>query len=95
MLTAAGVGVGLPAYSCSTSRIVGANDRLNIAVFGTNGRGMALTKQFAAAPNTSILGIGDVDTRAIEKAQKAVVEAGYKRPSGNQDFRTYLEHRVP
>lgn len=89
-ITGAGVSLGFPAYSNS---ILGANDRVNVAVFGTNSRGRSLTKTFANAKNCKVVGIGDVDKRAILKGQQAVTDAGGKKPKGDQDFRRFLDSR--
>lgn len=91
LLVGAGISAGLPA--CASSRVVGANDRVNVAVFGTNGRGAQLTKSFTRTKNCSVYGIGDVDTRAIAKGQAAVIEAGNQKPKGDQDFRRFLDNK--
>lgn len=90
-IAGAGLTVGLPAYA--NSQIIGANDRVNVAVFGTNSRGNSLTGTFATAENCRVYGIGDVDTRAIEKGQKTVIDKGGKKPKGKQDFRRFLDDK--
>ncbi len=87
-LTSAGVTIGMPAIG---KNIMGANRRINVATFGVNSRGMSLTETFAKTKDSFVLGIGDVDTRAVAKAQKAVYEITQKRPQGNQDFRRFLD----
>jgi len=89
-LTGAGLTVGAPAIG---KNILGANRRVNVAVFGVNGRGGGLTKTFAKATDAWIYGIGDVDARAVEKTQKAVYDLKSHRPKGNQDFRRFLDDR--
>ena len=91
-LAAAGLGLGLPS-ACASPRVMGANRRVNAAVFGTNGRGLGLASTFSQATDCNVIGIGDVDTRAIEKGQKAVVDAGGERPKGDQDFRRFLDDK--
>ncbi|MFT7120336.1 MAG: putative dehydrogenase [Neolewinella sp.] len=86
----AGLTFGLPVYGNS---IIGSNSRVNVVVFGTNGRGNQLTKSFATVKNSAVYGIGDVDLRAVAKAQKSVVEKGKPKPLGNQDFRRFLDDR--
>lgn len=86
----AGLTLGLPAYSNS---IIGANRRINVAVFGTNSRGNQLTSTFAKAVDCAVVGIGDVDKRAVAKAQKTVTDLGKQKPAGNQDFRRFLDDR--
>ena len=89
-LTTAGVTIGAPMIG---RNIRGANRRVNVAVFGTNGRGMELTRVFARTPDSWVHGIGDVDTRAVTKAQKAAEETSGHKPKGNQDFRRFLDDR--
>lgn len=90
-LTGAGLTAGLPAMAKGS--IIGANDQVNVAVFGTNSRGNALTGTFANSKNCLVYGIGDVDTRAIEKGKKTVMEATGKTPKGHQDFRRFLDDK--
>jgi len=52
-----------------------------------------LTKTFANAKDAWIYGIGDVDSRAVEKTQKSVYDLKSHRPKGNQDFRRFLDDR--
>ncbi|NJB85520.1 putative dehydrogenase [Lewinella marina] len=87
-LTTAGLSMGMPLHS----QVLGANDTVNVAVFGTNSRGASLARTFAGAENCRVIGIGDVDTRAIEKGQKAVMAGGGDKPMGHQDFRTFLDN---
>ena len=89
-LAAAGVTAGMPLLSNS---VIGANRRINVAVFGTNGRGNYLAEVFARATDCAVTGIGDVDLRAVAKAQETVVKGGNKKPTGNQDFRRFLDDR--
>lgn len=86
----AGLALGLPASA--QRRIIGANDRLRVAVLGTNSRGLQLVNSFLTVDNCEIAAIGDVDTRAITKGQKQAKEAGQQAvPKGEQDFRRLLE----
>lgn len=89
-VTTAGLTISAPMIG---RNILGANRRVNVAVFGTNSRGNELTKVFARTKDSFVLGIGDVDVRAVEKAQKSVYEITKERPSGNQDFRRFLDDR--
>lgn len=90
-LAGAGLTFGLPAFAKSS--VLGANDQVNVAVFGTNSRGNYLAGTFAGAQNCKVIGIGDPDTRAIEKGQKSVVKAGGEKPMGEQDFRKFLDNQ--
>jgi len=79
----------LPAQSFAS--ILGSNEKLNVAVMGTNSRGGYLALKFAEAENTNISYICDVDQRAIDKTIQSVYEKyGYK-PKGEKDIRKVLE----
>ncbi|HET6880167.1 MAG TPA: Gfo/Idh/MocA family oxidoreductase [Pirellulales bacterium] len=71
-----------------------ANDRLVVAVIGTNGRGQALAKGFASQPNCSVAYICDVDQRAIGKGIEAVGTQASASPVGLQDFRKALDDQA-
>ena len=90
-LAGAGLGMGLPAFS--QNQVMGANDRVNVACFGVNSRGHYLAGTFATAKDCRVMGIGDVDTRAIAKAQETVKEKSGKKPKGDQDFRRFLDDK--
>lgn len=90
-MVGAGVTLGLPAYA--HRNIKGANDRVNVAVFGTNSRGNSLTGTFCNTKDSSVIGIGDVDTNAIAKGQATVTKNGGKKPMGEQDFRRLLDNK--
>ncbi len=90
-LTGAGLGLGLPAFS--QRQVIGANDRVNVACFGVNSRGNYLAGTFATAKDCRVMGIGDVDTRAIAQAQANVKEKSGKKPRGDQDFRRFLDDK--
>ncbi|MBC6995232.1 Gfo/Idh/MocA family oxidoreductase [Neolewinella lacunae] len=90
-LTGAGLTLGFSALA--NKAIPGANDRVRVAIFGTNSRGESLTQTFAGAKNCQVYGIGDVDTRAIAKGQKAAVDKGQAKPKGEQDFRRFLDDK--
>ena len=70
------------------------NEKIVIAVMGTNGRGSALARQFAGTPNCEVGGICDVDSRAIEKGMKTVATTNQKRtPKTATDIRKLIEDK--
>lgn len=84
----------LPAFSAKSYRnIMGANEKLNISVMGVNSRGNALAQNFAAQPNSRVIHICDVDSRAIEKCKQSVGAFQQDIPTGFDDFRKSLESR--
>ena len=62
------VGGVLPGFSASSySRIVGANELIRLSIVGVNGRGTALSSNFARMPGGEVATICDCDQRAINK----------------------------
>jgi predicted dehydrogenase len=89
---AAGIAVGTTARSYG--QILGANDRVNFAVIGTNSRGRAhLSGLKANSGSSRITHICDVDSRLLANyAVKVQQELGYT-PASSGDFRKVLEAR--
>jgi predicted dehydrogenase len=86
----AGIAVGTTAKSYA--QILGANDRLNFAVIGLNGRGYAHLSALKANKSTArISHVCDVDINTMKKfADKTTQEMG-EAPVTEQDFRKILE----
>jgi len=78
----------------SYSRILGANDRLNFAIIGLNGRGYAhLSSLKANHDSAHVSHICDVESNILKKfADNAKNELGYA-PDAVSDFRTILLHK--
>ncbi len=96
---AAGVGLGLAnglnalAQGTAPRRQSGPNDKISIAVIGTNGRGLAHIECLAGLPGVEIAYICDVDDRAIAKGIKETAKRQKNEPKGLKDFRTALEDK--
>ena len=71
----------------------GANNKIVVAVMGTNGRGMDHIQSYLAQSNVEVGCICDVDSRAIDKGVAAVVKKQEKKPRGVKDFREVLEDK--
>lgn len=67
------------------------SDKILVAVMGVNSRGHALARSFAAQPNTEVLYVCDVDSRAVEKTSAAVEEIQGTKPKGVIDVRHALD----
>jgi len=102
---AAGLGLSLAGYFGSptdtraqtpaiTGRTPGPNDKINAAVIGTNGRGMAHVDCLLALPGVQITQICDVDDRAVAKAIQAAAKKQQTAPKGGKDFRKILEDKT-
>lgn len=89
------VGNKLMGMSAKSYRnIIGANDRIHMAIVGVNGRGTSMAATFTKQKNTEIACICDVDTRVWGKALKSVAEAGQANiPKTEQDCRKVLQDK--
>jgi predicted dehydrogenase len=96
-VTSVGIVAGGKAFSFSAKsykKIVGANERINIAIVGVNGRGSSMASTFAQQKNTEVLCICDADTRTFAKALKSVADAKQINiPKTEQDCRLVLENK--
>ena len=95
-LAVAAAGSALASTAKSYAQIIGANDRVNFAIFGLNGRGYAHLSALAAEMNkgnSHVTHVCDVDqkimARFMPEAQK---ELGYA-PATETDFRKVLESK--
>lgn len=77
----------------SYARILGANDRINFAVFGVNGRGQALISSIAATTDTNLVAICDVDTTAYDRVGGLLAKTNYENVIREGDFRKLLERK--
>jgi len=91
--TAAGLAGASLVLGFPKANVLGANDRIRVAMMGTNSRGFALTQEFARAKNTEVVYICDVDSRVVEKTVAKVKEITGKAPKGVSDFRKALEDK--
>ena len=89
LATTAATGVALAAPR--SARAASANEKLVLAIMGTNGRGSDLAKSFATQPNVEIAYICDPDDQAIGKGIAAATVAGGPTPQGIKDFRRALD----
>jgi predicted dehydrogenase len=84
----------MPGFSArSYGRILGANDRIHIAMMGVNSRGMALADTFSKQENVEIIYVCDVDSRAEAVCSSAIEKIQNKRPKAMTDFRKALEDK--
>lgn len=92
-LHAAG-GVALAGLSIAALRAAEApSQKLRVAIMGTNGRGEALCKVFAAQSGCEVAYICDPDDKAAAKGLKAVATKQEKAPEAVRDFRKALDDK--
>jgi len=89
------VGGVLPGFSASSyQRIIGANERVNMAIIGVNSRGDALAKNFVRQTGAcEIVTVCDVDKRAIENCTATVKAVQSKTPKAETDIRKALDDK--
>ncbi|MDE6831818.1 MAG: Gfo/Idh/MocA family oxidoreductase, partial [Muribaculaceae bacterium] len=82
---------GLTASAKSNNRVIGANDRIRVAVLGVNSRGRALAQGFARMPGCDVTYLCDVDSHALERCQADIKNLTGTAPKGEKDLRKVLE----
>jgi predicted dehydrogenase len=89
------VGGVLPGFSAAGyQRIIGANERVNMAIIGVNSRGDALAKNFVRQTDLcEIVSICDVDKRAIDNCITTVKTVQAKTPKGESDLRRVFDDK--
>ncbi len=88
--TAAAAAVGLGVTGSPGLRAQGANDRISVAVMGTNSRGAHLAKLFSRQPGVEVSWICDVEEKALAKGVAAVTG---RPPRTGTDIRRVLEDK--
>jgi len=75
------------------NRVLGANDRVRVAILGVNGRGKDHIKGFATQPNVEVAYLVDPD-RAIAEQRASEFEKTYgQKPAVEQDLRKVLDNQ--
>jgi predicted dehydrogenase len=94
---AASLGVGLASHVIRSARAAdagaSANDKLRVAVIGTNGRGLAHIQCLTGLSGVEVAYICDVDDRAIAKGLKETAKHQKSEPQKSKDFRKVLEDK--
>jgi predicted dehydrogenase len=72
-------------------KILGANDRVRVAICGVRGRGNDHIKGFAKVPNTEIAALCDVDENVLQQRTNDVVKMGLAKPKVYTDVRELLK----
>jgi predicted dehydrogenase len=76
------VATGLAGTLAAPATVLGANDRIRLGVIGSGDRGLEITREAMACPNTEVVAFGDIWTKRLEDAQRLAPGA-----------KTYLDHR--
>lgn len=76
----------------SYANVVGSNERINVAVMGTNSRGAGLTEVFTKQKNVGLMYICDVEEKALAKGIGAAKKQG-GNPKAEKDIRKVLANK--
>ena len=68
-------------------------EKIRVGVMGVNGRGGALATGFMANDGSEVAYVCDVDSRAMDRVTKRVVERQGKAPKTTKDFRRILDDK--
>jgi predicted dehydrogenase len=90
-LKTAGLGTLASLAPASVGRVLGANDRIRIAIAGLNGRGGEHVKEWLAQKGVEITYLVDPDTRVFAKRLKQIGDKA--RPQTIQDIRKALDDK--
>ena len=74
-------------------RILGANDRVRVAICGVRGRGHDHIRGFANVPNAEIAALCDIDESVLNQRLGDVTKLGKAKPKGYTDIRKLLEDK--
>lgn len=91
--SAGALGLSVATTAGSYANILGANDRVNLAVIGVRGRGKALVSAAGVQDNTAMRAICDVDSRESAITGNLVQERFGKKPKFYTDIRKLLEDK--
>src|SRR5947208_9103852 len=78
----------------SLGRVLGANDKINMAVIGVGGRGNDHIKAYAGLPNARIAALCDIDQAALEVGIARVKSLTGEAPKGYSDMRDLFASKV-
>ncbi len=74
-------------------RAASPNSKVIVGVMGTNGRGQAHARGWAALPGSEVKYICDVDKNAVARGIKATLRAQKKSPTGVENFQQMLDDK--
>jgi predicted dehydrogenase len=77
----------------ASGRVLGANDRIRIALAGINGRGQAHLHEYCRMKNVEVAYLVDPDTRLFASRSKMVEKLGGNKPECVQDLRKILDDK--
>jgi predicted dehydrogenase len=74
-------------------RILGANNRVRVAICGVHGRGNDHLENYAKLPNVQIAALCDIDDTVLAKRTAEMEKMGLPKPATFTDIRKLLEDK--
>ncbi|MBB5716764.1 Gfo/Idh/MocA family protein [Sphingomonas aerophila] len=93
MIKGAGATLGVAMSASSYARIKGANDRIQVAIVGVNGRGQAHMGAFTKVPNVQITHFVDCDSAVLAKRAAEFAGRGNPAVKTERDYRRLLDRK--
>jgi predicted dehydrogenase len=90
--TGKAIAVGAAALAVG-GKVLGANDRVRVAICGVRGRGKDHIHGFAHIPNAQIVALCDVDETILSERISDVEKLGVPKPKSYVDVRQLLEDK--
>jgi predicted dehydrogenase len=87
----AGLALGGAAFAARPGRVLGANDRIRLAVCGVRGRGWDHIEGFSALPNVEVAALCEIDHGVLEKRLGDMQAKGLPQPATFVDIRKLLD----
>jgi predicted dehydrogenase len=78
---------GAALTAAQATRVLGANDRIQVAIIGLGGRGQAHLRAYATLPECNIAALCDVNQAALERSIAAAEKATGQKPKGYADMK--------
>ena len=91
--TTAALTVGAATLALKPHSVLGANDRVRVAICGTRGRGVDHIHGFNKVPNVEIVALCDVDENVLNQRLADVEKLGRPKPKAYTDVRKLLEDK--
>jgi len=80
--------MGLAAVgAASSTTLMGANERINLAIVGLGGRGTDHVKEYLQQPGCRIAGICDIDSARVERMESFILKQSGEKPKTYRDMR--------
>lgn len=89
----AGLALGVPGLPLRPERVLGANDRVRVAVCGLHGRGMDHVRSYSKLKNVEIAAVCDIDENLMRERVARMERMGIPKPQTCVDVRQLLEDK--